>query len=82
MMKFIKAAYVYTMYIVGAPVLLAFSIVILAYYIIKNKKEFGKFDVIDTAKSLFEGVRIGHLANKAFINDCSFEEYCQILEEA
>lgn len=75
MMKFVKAVYVYGLYIIGAPLFLAFTVVVLIVHLIANKKDFGEFCVKESVMAYYEGIRAGHEANKCFINSSSVEEY-------
>ena len=68
-MKIVKGIYVWAFYIIGAPLILLFSIVFLTRMIIKEIIEYG-FDldnVVEDIKAYFEGMKIAHKQNMQWV---------------
>lgn len=63
MAKMMFRTYVYLMYIVGLPIFMIFSIVMLTYHCISNKRSYGEFDVKDSIMAWYEGCKFGHQTN-------------------
>ena len=68
-MKIVRGIYGWAFYIIGAPLILLFSIVFLTWMIIKGIIEYGfeLDDVVGGIKAYFEGMKIAHKQNMQWI---------------
>lgn len=67
-MKTLAKVFVYMVYVVTSPLILIFSIVVLAWACVKCKREFGEFDVKGNIKEYVSGMKEGHQINMSNIN--------------
>lgn len=67
-MKTFAKVFVYMAYVVTSPLILIFSIVVLAWACVKCKREFGEFDVKGNIKEYVSGMKEGHQTNMLNIN--------------
>ena len=68
-MKIVKGIYVLASYIIGAPLILLFSIVFLTWTSIKEIIEYGfELDyVVNIIKAYFKGMKIAHKQNMQWV---------------
>ena len=67
-MKTFAKVFVYMVYVVTSPLILIFSIVVLAWACVKCKREFGEFDAKGNIKEYVNGMKEGHQNNMSNIN--------------
>ena len=67
-MKTLAKVFVYMVYVVTSPLILIFSMAILAWACVKCKREFGEFDVKGNIKEYVSGMKEGHQINMSNIN--------------
>lgn len=67
MKKVLLYVYLWSCYIVSAPLFLVGSIGILIYGLISNMRDFGEFDFKDSVCAFYDGLREGHKINVANI---------------
>ena len=69
MKKFLWNAYLWSCYILTAPISLLWLIGIVLYTTIKSKIEFGSFDFKGYVGTAIDGIHQGHIMNKEAIDD-------------
>ena len=69
MKRFLLNAYLWSCYIVAAPISLLWLIGIVLYTTIKSKIEFGSFDFKECVGAVIDGMHQGHILNKELIDD-------------
>lgn len=67
-MKTLLKVYIWMLYVVSLPVFVPFAIILLVSHVIRNKIDFGKFEVVEALKIFAEGCKEGH-----YINMCKIE---------
>ena len=63
MMKNMLKVYLWSMYILCAPLIVLWSIFLITWTCIRNKIDFGEFAVKDMVKAYLEGMKEGHQMN-------------------